>query len=390
AQLAVSFRAPGAESAQMTGVAGAVDAYALRWREAERTACADTHVRRVQSEARLDERTACLERRRLELGQAIRLMLEADSAVLANSMRLVHSLEWIETCSDPRRTEFARRVPDDPQARAAVAEVWGQLGRARLLELSGRYAEAAAMAATARDAARDLGEDSSFAAAHVRLGSIKARMGDYPSARAELLRGIQLAESASDDQTSVDGWIRLLWVAGVELQDGQGETWGGFARAALDRLGDDPMREAQLDHNLGGMAYREARFEDALAHYQRALDTQQRLLGDDDPRVARTLNHIANVLLEMRVLDRALDYARRSLEIRKRVLGAGHPQVAASLNNIASAHLGRQAYAEAGEALAQSLAITEGTGLPQETVARALSERLTVARTTQAPASHGR
>jgi len=385
--LQAGFRSTGAPFAESSGgsVLRALDAYAARWQDASREACLDTHVRHVQSADLLDARTACLERRRLELGAAVRLMTDADPELLANAVPVVHGLGWLGGCNDPTRDSFSRSLPDDPAARTAATQLWEQLGQARLLELAGRYAEAAALATAAADDAAEMSDGAIAAAARLRIGSIAGHRGSYAQARTDLLRAVQLAEAASDDALVADGWIRLVWIAGVELDDPEGETWAGFARAALARLGGDPMREAQLDHNLGGMAYRNKRFDEALAHYQSALRAQRELLAADDPKVARTLNHIANVLLEIKEPERALSFARRSLATRETTLGRAHPLVAASLNNVASACLQLRRLPCAQQAATRAVAITEGHELPELSVARRLQRMISKAAAEAAP-----
>ncbi len=389
AQLRERFAATGVAFAASTerSVERVLDGYARQWKEASVAACRDTHVRHVQSEDVLDRRTACLERLRLELGEVVALMHDADEAILANAVPMAHGLGWIEPCSDPRRTPHGSMLPHDEVARTAVTDVWGQLARARGLEESGRYVEATALARSARDEAIRIEDAGLHAAAQLRLGSITARRGNYAEARAVLLRGIQLAEAARDDRLVADGWIRLVWVAGVELGDDEAQTWAGFAAATLDRLGPDPMRRAELDHNLGGVAYRDKRFEDALTHYERALQSQHKLLDDDDPTIARTLNHIANVLLEIGEPARALTYAQRSLRRRERVLGAQHPLVAASLNNMSLAQMRTGDLTGARASVDRALQITAGTGLPEETVAHGVDTLVTEAQahTTSTP-----
>jgi tetratricopeptide (TPR) repeat protein len=354
-----------------------LDAWAEQWRVAARTACEDTHVRHVQSEALLDLRGECLERHRRELGAAVRLLGRADPAMLANAVQVVHGLPWIAACEDLEAVASERRLPDDAEQRATLTQGAAELGEARLLELSGRYAEAAALAERARTRAEALADEPLLAAADLRLGSIAASRGDHGTSRRLLVRGIQTAEGARQDELAADGWIRLLWVAGVELEDTeQGDIWVGFARAALRRLGDDPLREAELVHNLGGLYYRRGRWHEALEHYQRALEVQREQLGEAAPDVARTLNHIANVLLMSGEPRRSLRYSLRSLELRRELLGPQHPLVAASLNNVASAHLQLRAWDDARRAIDEALVITGGSGLPEEAVARDLADAL--------------
>ncbi len=353
----------------------ALDAYAQRWSHAAQEACLDTHVRHVQSETRLDRRVDCLGRLRLEFAEAVDLLAHADSDTLVRSVDIVHGLGWIDACATPQSLHAAARLPDDPQARDRRATVGRQLARAKLLELSGRYPEAMA-AASGSVQSPSVRDPGLRARAKLRMGSIAARQGRLPEAKALLLEGIQLAEGARVDDVAADGWIRLLWVAGVEMSDPAGETWASFARAALARIGDDPRRQAELAHGLGGLAYRSQRFDDALAHYQSALQMERALLSEDDPKIARTLNHIANVLLELDDARGAQPYAQRSLAIRERVLGTSHPLVAASLNNLVRVHMVQGQWVRAQALLARSLDITATLDLPEGRVAHALAADL--------------
>src|SRR5690606_37878896 len=129
---------------------------------------------------------------------------------------------------------------------------------------------------------------------------------------------------------------------------GRGEQWAEFAAAALAGLGEDPRREAELDHNRGGLAYVQQRYEEARAHYERALARQRQVFGPTHPRVATTLNHLGNVTTEgMGELERAERYVRDSLEIRSQMQGATHPSLAYSLNNLAGIELRRGEFDDA-------------------------------------------
>ena len=354
-----------------------LDEYAERWRRASRATCEDTHVHHVQSEVLLDRRTDCLERHRRELAAAVGLLGQADAAMLANAVQLVHGLGWIGACDDLDAVASQWWLPQEPARREAVQQTLARLGEARLLELSGRYIDAKARAEQVLEEAEQLDDAPLQAAALFRVGSVAASRGQYRKSRRLLLRSIQIAQGARQDALAADGWIRLLWVAGVELDDTeQSEMWVGFAQAALRRLHDDPLREAQLVHNLGGLYYRRGQWDAAFDHYQRALVAQRTLLGDDTPDVARTLNHIANVLLMSAQPQRSLEFSNRSLEIRRELLGPQHPLVAASFNNIAAAHLALEQLDRAERAIEQALSITVGTGLPEEVVARRLAGTL--------------
>ena len=363
----------GYATASSASVVRALDAYAVHWADAAKRACVDTHVRHVQSAARLDARVDCLARLRVEFVEAVDLLTDADATVLPRSVELVHGLGWIAGCEEPDGDPS--RLPEHPDARARHVERSRRLARAKLLELSGRYAEAMALA---DEVGRQPGIDErQRALARLRYGSAAAGRGRYQRAEQALLESIQIAEAAHADAVVVDGWLRLLWVAGVELGDPQGAVWADFARAALTRHGEDLRREAELAHGLGGLAYRDERYDEALTHYQRALGIQRRVLTEDDPAIARTLNHIGNVLIMLRAYDDAERSIAESLVMRRRVLGERHPLVAAALNNLALVQIERGELPQARVSLQKAAAITKGLDVPEAAVVAELQRRLT-------------
>jgi hypothetical protein len=65
----------------------ALDKQASAWLDKAVAVCEDTRVRGLVSEAGLDLRTACLDRRRRELATLGRLLTEADAKMVARAPR---------------------------------------------------------------------------------------------------------------------------------------------------------------------------------------------------------------------------------------------------------------------------------------------------------------
>ena len=83
------------------------------------------------------------------------------------------------------------------------------------------------------------------------------------------------------------------------------------------------------------------------------------MLGADHPELALTLNNLAELYRIQARFDEALPLYNRALEIDRRSLGQEHPNVALGLNNLALLHYDRGAYVEAEALLHQALAIEE-------------------------------
>jgi tetratricopeptide (TPR) repeat protein len=353
-----------------------LDGWTQAWQLAYRDACEATHVRREQSQKALDLRVSCLSRQLRELEAMTDLMASGEAKVVENAVVSVQSLPDVHACDDIAALSSRIEPPPTAEARARVEAGYGRLAEARARELAGRYEEAVALAREVSEEAEAVSYPPLHAAARHRMAAAQGLMGDFKAAEEQLVTAVVSAERSRDEPTAADAWIDLVWVVGVEQPRAEEALrWIRFAEAALDRLGDDRLRRAALEHNRGGVLYRLDRYDEALASYQRAYDVQRELLGPEHPLVAQTLNHIGNVLIMQERYDEARDKCEQALKIRRETLGARHPRVAAPLNNLAEL-LGRQG--EHDQALAhaeRALEIVRGSGRPEELVAWILVAR---------------
>jgi eukaryotic-like serine/threonine-protein kinase len=352
-----------------------LDGWTEGWLSAYRDACEATHVRREQSQKALDLRVSCLGRHLRELETMTDLMASGEAKVVENAVVSVQSLPDVHACDDIAALS-SRIAPPSAEAGTRVEAGYGRLAEARARELAGRYEEAVALAREVADEAEAVGYPPLHAAARHRMAAAQGLMGDFQAAEEHLVSAVVSAERSRDEPTAADAWIDLVWVVGVEQpRPEEALRWIRFAEAALDRLGDDRLRRALLDHNRGGVLYRLERYDEALASYQRAYDVQRERLGEQHPLVAQTLNHIGNVLIMQGRYDEARVKCEQALKIRRETLGARHPRVAAPLNNLAEL-LGRQGEHEQSLAHAErALEIVRGSGRPEELLAWILVAR---------------
>jgi len=312
-----------------------LDVYAARWERGYREACEATHVRHEQSEQMLDLRMACLQRRLREIEGVTQAFREADRGVLANAVRAVKSLTPLELCDDVEALASRVPPPADPAVRRRVDEQFERLNIARALSYAGRWERAAEIAEDVGAEADRLGYKPLLAAARYQLGMALMGRGEHKAAEKALLEAIWGAEESRHEELAADAWIELVWVVGVDQKDAErGHLLAGFAGAALRRLGEDAIRTARLEHNVGGVYYTEQRYKKALEHYSKALKIQTLVLGDDDPAVAQTHSHLCNAYMFSGRLAQARPHCEESLAMRRRLLGDMHPHVVASLNNL--------------------------------------------------------
>src|SRR6267154_466391 len=87
------------------------------------------------------------------------------------------------------------------------------------------------------------------------------------------------------------------------------------AREIFIQLG-EPRRIASLENNVGNIFHRQDRFEEALAHYERAYNTLSEY--QDWERVAITLHNMAMCLISLNDFPRSLDCYQKSRDLCER------------------------------------------------------------------------
>src|SRR5713101_2350382 len=129
------------------------------------------------------------------------------------------------------------------------------------------------------------------------------------------------------------------------------------AREIFTQLG-EPRRIASLENNVGNIFHRQDRFEEALAHYERAYNTLSEY--EDWERVAITLHNMAMCLISLNDFPRSLDCYQKSRELSVRY---GMPLLRDQADyNIAYLYYFRGEYSRAIEMLFATRRACEATG----------------------------
>jgi CHAT domain-containing protein len=102
-----------------------------------------------------------------------------------------------------------------------------------------------------------------------------------------------------------------------------------------------------------------ADYTKALALYERALPTLDKLLGPQHPDTATSINNLAMLYDSIQDNDRALPLHERALAIREKILGSEHPLTSVSINNLACFYCHMGNYTEALPLFERALAIRE-------------------------------
>ncbi len=342
----------------------ALDGYAKSWVAAHTDACAATRVRGEQSEELLDLRMECLARRRGELGALTSVLARADAEVVRQSVQAASQLGDLAECADGAALKAAVRPPRDPVIARRVAAVREQLAVVQSLDGAAKYAEELELATPAAAEAASLGYRPLVAEALYGLGVAQFQRGDYKAAEQSLVDAAVAAEASRHDVMAARAWIQLTMVRNARRAfDAAGES-GKHAGAMLARLDAPGRLPARLETALGVLAKIEARYDDALDHYRRALSLLEAALGPDHPEVARTLASMAQALGKQGKLDEAIATYRRALLIQEAAYGPVHPDVADTASALSHFLEQQGKYPEALALARRALSIQEGAHAP--------------------------
>ncbi|MEZ4399624.1 MAG: serine/threonine-protein kinase [Kofleriaceae bacterium] len=339
-------------------VTEALERYSEDWRTATVAACRATKVEGTQSDALLDQRMACLERRRSDLGAIVAAFAAADSERVTSAVSNVGSLGGFDECADRDRLA-AFPLPTDAERRRQIQAVDAELNEVSAMQWTRRSDERQRRAADAVSAARRLDHPPLVVRALYQLAAAATTNGDVPTRIATLRELAQRAAEARDDRLAAVCWIDLIMALSYRKQLDEASTLAPVARAAVTRAGDSPALRFRLAFAEGTLALMAGKFEAAEASLRDAL-----AVASDDAARAQTLSQLAQVLTLRLDPAAALTVALDAVAAAERAYGPGHPNTARALYAAGKAafDLGRD---EQAEALARrALAVRDAALVP--------------------------
>jgi serine/threonine protein kinase len=421
----------GAFGATGLGYAGAsadafargMDEYGGAWARAHRAACEATRVRGEQSEAAMDLRMACLERRRAQAAALVDVMRHPDADTVLGAGAAPAALPAIDDCDDVAALESVAR-PREPAAAARLEKLRDRLAQVQALYAAGR-------AKPALDAANALGADvdpRAFPAVAAELalwrGRAAADLGVQDVSVPSFRDAFTLAMTAHDDRVLAEAAARLAqeYLYANELD--AFHTWVQVARAAVARGGGrgsmeffveqlecmahfyDGKNKTRLaclrEHarrvsakqelsewqlSMLGIAAGEAGEPlEALRWLRQGVERARREFGDDHPRTIEMRAYLCKGYLDVGDDARAADECRDALA-RLLVVAPDQKPLAARLNlylGSAFAGLGQRDEARAALTAAEADDDVKGEALTE------LAELDARARDWRASAAHAR
>ena len=362
-------------------VAEFFDTRAQQWVTMRGEACEATWVRREQSEAMLDRRMACLDRRMDDMDALVEVLGKADASVVDRALDATGRLRSLDRCADVSVLQAQVAPPEDAVAQQEAADIRGELASARAERHAGHFDDGLRVA----EAARARSDALDYAPVRAEAMLVQAHLLDEQGRAVEALaltkEALWAAQAVGHDQAAAEAAVLLVWLQSERRGDPEaGLEWARYAEATLQRAGGDDDLQGRLwlnegaarvgagqfdegqeaydralghfreqfddDHpaipkivfNVANLLYQRGHYEDALVRYRDALEQLERLHGPGHPRCAVAHDAIGNTLRALGQMDEAVAEHQRSAELLRAALGADHPDVALSLMNLGHAY----------------------------------------------------
>ena len=391
-------RVDGAAAADVA--VASLDAYAEAWVDAHVDACRATRVHGQQTEAMLDKRMACMERRRRRLDTFVKSFAEVEPARLPGAIGAIERLPSMDGCAAVDELTEAESLPTDPQAREIVDAAQVVVDEAGGLDTAGRPSEALERIEAAGIDPATIEHGSTRAELLLLHAELLEELGNADDALARGEAALIAAREAGAVRLSAMAELGLASTAHVASKLEEGHRWVALARADARHLGDQRIaalaarREGQLFHRAGEFAkaleaadrelallratnagplslasaegmranllVRLGRVDDALVVFEEVLQGRRDALWPGHPGIATVLNNRAIALQESgRPQDAVVDL-RQALQIREAAYGHDHPWVTDTLVNLGNALREADQVDEALEVMAEALRLRKG------------------------------
>jgi tetratricopeptide (TPR) repeat protein/tRNA A-37 threonylcarbamoyl transferase component Bud32 len=314
-------------------VSPVLEGYARGWVSAHRSACEATHVHGEQSEATLDLRMQCLERRLRGFSMLLEVFERADAKTTAEALAAAHGLDDFAGCADPQRLV---QVPEPihPETRARVETVRLHLARGRALRDAGHPKDALAEIEAVVPAARGLSHKPVEAEALFLLGTIWFALRDNKKAEALFHEAAVAADASRYDELAAQAKIQLASSVGNQMRLDEALRWAEQAGAAIARIGGNPRREADLLLAKGSAFGHMDRAEEAIDCLSRGLEIFETKLDPDHPKIVVIMKNMGWALSKVRRHTEALRWLTRALSRGEAIHGPHHPMVGAVCLNL--------------------------------------------------------
>ncbi|MCH9685120.1 MAG: serine/threonine protein kinase, partial [Deltaproteobacteria bacterium] len=249
-----------------------LDRWAEQWVESHAQTCEATRVRGDQSEALMDLRIGCLDRRLQDLAAVTDVLVHADAQVVENAAQGVQQLAPPSECVGVERDDDGLLIPHDPELVGQVEQVRNRLAAGRAYLLAGKFEQAREEAAAGLERARALGYQPTIAEAAFALAHVHERLMVLDPALALYEEALFAAAASNHARIEARSLIGMLSLLGMH----KGETeaalrYGRHAEAVNQRLGNPAELAATLALYRGNARSQANELVDAITDMEQAV-----------------------------------------------------------------------------------------------------------------------
>lgn len=366
-KLETAFAATGRPFAAETAsrVVQVLEGYATEWKRQSTGVCEATRSRGKQPEELLARRVVCLERRRKNLRATVDLLAGADGALVEKALDAAHALPQLQECEDVEALSDQQGRPTDPAKRAEIDRLEERLAEVRARVDAGRYPAALEEAQQLEAPVLATGYLPLISELRFHLGWVKEQLGHSPEAAQLLSQAIFNAEAGREDRLKVAILNKLLFVEDGQKHFPQATGWGQLAEATIQRLGGDPLLEADVRVNQANLAMSQSNFAEARTLLEKARALQAQALAPGHPKRARTTFLLGRVLINLGETQQAVAMLEEALKQTEASVGALHPDMARRHGLLSVVLREQKEYARALEHARAAVDIYKATVGPQ-------------------------
>jgi tetratricopeptide (TPR) repeat protein len=366
-QLHDAFSSTGVSYAEASfrEVARQLDARTAAWNLMRRQSCEATRVRKAQSDAVMDARAVCLERRYDELAAFVGVMRHVDAATLQTAVQAASALGDVTPCGDVDAIARRAPMPSDPARREATTALARELADLRARVFAGKTSIPETEVARIVERARATGYSPLLAEALAVEAELNKAQFKHREAVKLLEESVLAAEAGGDDELRFADEVELTNLVGNKLErDVEGQHHAKLADALLRRLGPEPAKEADLQYAMGQVSWWNGRYADARRQVERSIALREQV----DPtgvKMARHLHVLGIIQQDQKDDEASLTTLARARKIAEAAMGAEHPFVAQIWETAGGSLRRLNRYDEAEQYLLRGLAILEAAAIKQ-------------------------
>lgn len=341
-------------------IAPLLDEYARHWKRMNIESCQATLIRREQSAVVYELRYACLERRHHEFSALTSLLLApVDRLAAQRAANAIFELTPISSCADVVALSAPTPMPDSPQLRERIRELYRNIEELRVFEHTGKYSVVSERARAVVQAAQDLGYAPAVAEAQYLLAKILYNTSAFDTAEQAYIAAAAAAVQGHDALLAAKSYTALVGLAGARRRFTSADTWAALARAELESGRNHPGTRVRLLLHSCQIATARRQLAHAEAACQQALQLATETGAGDTPQRATVLRGLANLKFQQDHLEEALALFAQSISRQERHYAVQHPMIAATLREQAVVYLAQGRVVEASRGALRSLVIDE-------------------------------